>query len=100
MAVLCLIVPNEPHKTGLTEYGHRAIVDAYPPVLPDQVRFCCVPLTSFGFLQTLPFTSNALAIRIIFPSVGVMQLSCELAGLPASPGKQKRKQTRPFLLTG
>jgi len=49
-----------------------------------------VPVASYGFLQTLPLASNALAIRIIFPSVGVIQVSSNLTGLPASLGKQKR----------
>ncbi|RJY02436.1 hypothetical protein D5R81_19280 [Parashewanella spongiae] len=57
--------------------------------MPNQVRFRCVPLTSYGFLQTLPLARNALAIRIIFPSVWVIQASFCLSGLPASLGKQK-----------
>jgi hypothetical protein len=40
--------------------------------------------------------NNALAIRIIFPSVRVIQVSFNLTGLPASLGKQKRPQLRPF----
>ncbi|MBF39622.1 MAG: hypothetical protein CMF20_11365, partial [Idiomarinaceae bacterium] len=36
---------------------------------------------------------NALAIRIIFPSVRVIQASHNLAGLPASLGKQKKART-------
>ncbi|PRO74124.1 hypothetical protein C6Y40_07975 [Alteromonas alba] len=62
---------------------------AYPPALPNQVHFRCVLLTSYGFLRTLPLASNALAIRIIFPSVRVIQVSFNLTGLPASLGKQK-----------
>ncbi|MAC35659.1 MAG: hypothetical protein CMF16_12140 [Idiomarina sp.] len=58
--------------------------------MPNQVHLRCVPLTSYGFLQTLPLASNALAIRIIFPSVRVIQASHNLAGLPASLGKQKK----------
>ncbi|PSW55564.1 hypothetical protein CTM83_01635 [Photobacterium leiognathi subsp. mandapamensis] len=58
--------------------------------MPNQVHFRCVLLTSYRVLQTLPLASNALAIRIIFPSVGVIQVSCNLTGLPASLGKQKR----------
>jgi hypothetical protein len=34
--------------------------------------------------------NHALAIRIIFPSVRVIQVSFNLTGLPASLGKQKR----------
>jgi hypothetical protein len=51
----------------------------------------CVPLTSYGFLQTLPLANNALAIRIIFPSVRVIQVSFNLTSLPASLGKQKKR---------
>ncbi|MEZ9487336.1 hypothetical protein AB4187_00980, partial [Vibrio breoganii] len=40
-------------------------------------------------LQTLPLANNALASRVIFPSVGVIQVSLNLTGLPASLGKQK-----------
>jgi len=57
--------------------------------LPNQVHFRCVPLTSYGFLRTLSLANNALAIRIIFPSVRVIQVSFNLTGLPASLGKQK-----------
>jgi hypothetical protein len=35
--------------------------------------------------------NNALAIRIIFPSVRVIQVSFNLTGLPASLGKQKKR---------
>jgi len=35
--------------------------------------------------------NNALAIRIIFPSVRVIQVSFNLTGLPASLGKQKSR---------
>jgi hypothetical protein len=62
--------------------------------LPNQVHFRCVPLTSYGFLQTLLLANNALAIRIIFPSVRVIQVSFNLTGLPASLGKQKKR--RPY----
>ncbi|HCA77084.1 MAG TPA: hypothetical protein DEP33_11250, partial [Alteromonas sp.] len=58
---------------------------------PNQVHFRCVLLTSYGFLRTLPLASNALAIRIIFPSVRVIQVSFNLTGLPASLGKQKKR---------
>ncbi|RMH41846.1 MAG: hypothetical protein D6694_08520, partial [Gammaproteobacteria bacterium] len=34
--------------------------------------------------------SNALAIRIVFPSVGATQASFSLPGLPASLGKRKK----------
>ncbi|PMC15051.1 hypothetical protein CJ230_11485, partial [Oligella urethralis] len=47
-------------------------------------------LTSYGFLQTLPLAGNALAIRIIFPLVRVIQVSCNLSGLPTSLGKHKK----------
>ncbi|NLU99111.1 hypothetical protein B6N13_13590 [Marinomonas sp. UCMA 3892] len=67
--------------------------------MPKQVHLRCVLLTSYRFLQTLPLASNALAIRILFPPVGVRQVSYNLTGLPASLGKQKTAQIQfaPFL---
>jgi len=41
--------------------------------------------------------NNALAIRIIFPSVRVIQVSFNLTGLPASLGKQKKAAKRRLL---
>ncbi|HAS8242614.1 TPA: hypothetical protein I7675_04395 [Vibrio vulnificus] len=58
-------------------------------MLPKQVHLRCVLLTSYCFLQTLPLASNALAIRIIFPSVRAIRASFNPTGLPASLGKQK-----------
>ena len=62
--------------------------------MPKQVYLRCVLLTSYRFLQTLPLASSALAIRIIFPSVGVIQVSFNLTGLPALLGKQKNRATK------
>ncbi|MFT6195022.1 MAG: hypothetical protein ACJASU_001930 [Cognaticolwellia sp.] len=64
-------------------------MDAYPPIPPKQVTVSCVPLSSYGFLQTPPLASNALAIQIIFPLVRVISLSFKWTGLPASLGKNK-----------
>jgi len=41
---------------------------------PKQVTVSCVHLSSYGFLQTPPLASDALAIQIIFPLVGVIRL--------------------------
>src|SRR5690554_107637 len=57
---------------------------------PNQVRSRYVHLASYGFLQTPPLASSALASRIVFPSVGVTPPSLRWPGLPASPGKQKK----------
>ncbi|RYU46065.1 hypothetical protein ERW49_10375, partial [Aliivibrio finisterrensis] len=46
----------------------------------------------YGFLQTSPLASDALAIQIVFPLVGVTLLSCKQTGLPALLGKQKKTQ--------
>jgi hypothetical protein len=43
--------------------------------------------------------SSALAIRIIFPSVWVIQVSSNLTGLPASLGKQKRAALKQLFLS-
>ncbi|MGR2962598.1 hypothetical protein ABMY11_03345, partial [Vibrio vulnificus] len=45
---------------------------------------------------TLPLASNALAIRIIFPSVRAIRASFNPTGLPASLGKRK-SQGKPWL---
>ena len=57
------------------------LVPINSPAKPNQVHFRCVSPTSYGFLQTLPLARNALAIRIIFPSVGAIQVSFNLTGL-------------------
>ncbi|RUM55454.1 MAG: hypothetical protein DSY85_04855 [Marinomonas sp.] len=64
--------------------------------MPKQVHLRCVLLTSYRFLQTLPLANNALAIRILFPPVGVRQVSFNLMGLPASLGKQKKRPVEPL----
>jgi len=68
----------------------RAIMDAYSPIPPNQVTVSCVPLTSYGFLQTPPLASDALAIQIVFPSDGATLLSFKQMGLLASPSKHKK----------
>jgi len=64
-------------------------MDAYPPIPPKQVTVSCVHLISYGFLQTPPLASDALAIRIVFPLVWVTPLSFKRTGFPALLGKQK-----------
>ena len=56
----------------------------------NQVTVSCVPLTSYGFLQTPPLASDALAIWIVFPSDGATLLSFNQMGLLASPSKYKK----------
>ncbi|MFT7430193.1 MAG: hypothetical protein ACI971_000637, partial [Colwellia sp.] len=46
----------------------------------------------YGFLQTPPLASNALAIQIIFPLVRVIPLSFKWMGLPASLGKHTKSR--------
>ncbi|RYU54320.1 hypothetical protein ERW56_06905 [Aliivibrio finisterrensis] len=67
-------------------------------MLPKQVTVSCVHLTSYGFLQTPPLASDALAIRIVFPLVGVTLLSCKQTGLPALLGKQKKHKNFSILV--
>jgi len=76
------------HDTGLTRY--RA--SRYFARLPSRTAESgSLPLCTDHFLS-LPsdpaVTSNALAIRIVFPLVGVTPASRRL-GLPTMPGKQK-----------
>jgi hypothetical protein len=91
MLVLCRYQRSAP-IAQMVNIGLCAILHAYPPCLPKQVHLRCVPLTSYRFLQTPPLASDALAIRIIFPSIRVIQVSCNLTGLPASLGKQKARE--------
>ena len=80
---------------GLTEYrALRYFARFAAPNLPNQVRLRCVPLTSYGFLQTLPLASSALAIRITFPSVGVVQASFQPDGFARFAGQTKKPATR------
>jgi len=58
----------------------------------NQVRLRYVHLVSYGVLQTPPLASDALASRIVFPSVGVTPPSLRWPDFPASPGKQKRAE--------
>ncbi|POB26661.1 hypothetical protein CRN47_05815 [Vibrio vulnificus] len=67
------------------------MLDAYPPIPPKQVTVSCVHLTSYGFLQTPPLASDALAIRIVFPLVRVTPFSFKWTGLPALLGKQQKR---------
>ncbi len=70
------------------------------PLPTCRIRFpYAVLLTSYGFLQTLPLASSALAIRITFPSVGVVKASFSLLGLPASSCKQKKSHKGSFFQT-
>ncbi|MGR2870590.1 hypothetical protein ABMY34_20205, partial [Vibrio vulnificus] len=58
-------------------------------------------LTSYGFLQTPPLASDALAIRIVFPLVRVTPFSFKWTGLPALLGKQQSGSVmEPDLLIG
>lgn len=79
------------HSIGLTKYrASRYYRRLPPPMPPKQVTVSCVPLSSYGFFQTLPLASKVLAIQIIFPLVRVTPLSFKWTGLPASLGKHKK----------
>ncbi|RZP71544.1 hypothetical protein D8T51_22860, partial [Vibrio vulnificus] len=52
----------------------------------------------YGFLQTPPLASDALAIRIVFPLVRVTPFSFKWTGLPALLGKQRKAAYAAFLL--
>ena len=61
------LTPSSITHWTCSQIGHRAILDAYPPNTPNQVRLRYVPTPFYGFLQTPPLASDALAIRITFP---------------------------------
>ncbi|WP_198521020.1 hypothetical protein [Alteromonas sp. MB-3u-76] len=87
------------HKTGLTEYRASRYFARLPSCLAESGSLA---LCTSNFLwlasgrppETLPLANNALAIRIIFPSVRVIQVSFNLTGLPASLGKQKSQSVK------
>lgn len=56
--------------------------------MPSEVCSRCVPYTSYRFLQTPPLASDALAIQIVFPVIGVTPASFSGVGLPTLPGKR------------
>ena len=96
--LLCWLPVRNPtlkHKTGLTEYRASRYFARLPSCLAESGSLA---LCTSNFLwlasgrppETLPLANNALAIRIIFPSVRVIQVSFNLTGLPASLGKQKK----------
>ncbi|QDO83667.1 hypothetical protein FM037_11025 [Shewanella psychropiezotolerans] len=57
--------------------------------LTHQHRQYRLRLVAYGFLQTSPLASDALAIRIIFPSDGAILPFFRQTGLPTSQGKHK-----------
>jgi len=90
------------HITGLTRY--RALrYFARLPTRTAESGSLTLCTAHFLLLPSDPaVTSNALAIRIVFPLVGVTPGFSRL-GLPAMPGKQKRVEdpktiSNPFML--
>ena len=82
--------PTLSHSTGLT----RNRASRYFARLPTRVAVSgSLALCAVHFLS-LPsdpaVASNALAIRIVFPLVGVTPVSFNRPGLPATLGKQKK----------
>jgi len=71
-------------------YGALRYLARLPIIYAESGSFalCAVYLLS---LPSDPIvTNNALAIRIIFPTVGAMLSSFRKPGLPAMPGKLKK----------
>ena len=55
-------------------------------------------LTSYGFLLTVALASNALASRIVFPSVGATLRFFQSAGFASFAGQTKREFEAPFFV--
>ncbi|HAS8426059.1 hypothetical protein D8T51_02975 [Vibrio vulnificus] len=86
------ILPNiyNMNNMHVLQRHHTLSFSTVPTVINAHLLpFGCMPFTSYRVFQTQPLASYALAIRIIFPSVGVIQASFCRTGLPASRGKQK-----------
>ena len=68
--------------------GHRVISHARPGRTPNQVRLRYAPTTFYGFLQTPPLASDALAIRILFPTNRVRSVTS--TGFASLAGQTKK----------
>jgi len=68
---------------------------------PRRIRFACAMCSSLPIASFRPaIAGHALAIRIVFPLVGVTPVSSNRPGLPATLGKQNERRTEsgpPFL---
>ncbi len=81
--------PTLKHVVGLTEYRASRYFGRLPTNTAEtgSLSLCT---SNFLWLPSDPtVASDALAIRITFPSVGVALLSFKQTGLLASPSKQK-----------
>ena len=61
-------LPHPQSRYGLRSgIGLRAMLHAYPPAAPNQVRLRYVQLTSYRFLQTLPLPATPLRFGLSSP---------------------------------
>jgi hypothetical protein len=80
------------HSMGLTRYRASRYFARSPTSGAESGSLALCAVHSLSLPSDPAVTSNALAIRIVFPLVGATPVSCNRPGLPATLGKQKRGQ--------
>ena len=88
--VLPVSCPTLNHVTGLARYRASRYFARLPACAAESgsLKLCAAHFLSLPSDPAV--TSNALAIRIVFPPVGATPASFSRPGLPATLGKQKR----------
>ena len=88
------------HTTGLTEYRASPHLESSPACSAVSGSLTLRPPHFLSLPSDPAVTSNALASRIVFPSVGATPASLSWAGCPVLPGKQKGEvlKPHPFLI--
>jgi hypothetical protein len=77
------------HATGLTRYRALRYFARLPTRSAESGSLALCAVHFLSLPSDPAVASNALAIRIVFPLVGVTPVSFNRPGLPASLGKQK-----------
>jgi len=77
------------HATGLTRYRASRYFARSPTRSAESGSLALCAVHFLSLPSDPAVTSNALAIRIVFPLAGVTPVSCNRTGLPATLGKQK-----------
>ncbi|MEZ4601689.1 MAG: hypothetical protein R2940_18010 [Syntrophotaleaceae bacterium] len=79
------------HATGLTRYRASRYLRRLPTRSAESGSLALCADHFLSLPSDPAVASNALAIRIVFPLVGVTPVSFNRPGLPASLGKLKNK---------
>ena len=78
------------HTTGLIRYRALRYLARLPTRSAESGSLALCAVHFLSLPSDPAVTSNALAIRIVFPLIGVTPVSCNRPGLPAPLGKPKK----------